>query len=253
MHKSNLNRRPRRPNGIKGRKTQAIDRESKAAAPTPSLSDERVSMAVSALKNNSTTLISECKTGSLKTISYNADVLATLRGLFKSDKTYRFQIHANNTYSSSVGGVVQIGFAANPGVTTFSEWTALAALFDECKLQRSTLGITSSGLLTKPIPLWIAFDHVTTTGSGVGFGNVQRLAGSQAVQSNNMNGGSARHVQSANISGIRAFGPTSVPTSTAVDVGMNGQWDISGQDSTAISTVVFYADMMNVVVFRNRA
>jgi hypothetical protein len=253
MHKSNLRRAAFRPRGIKSGKTPTQESKSLVVAPTSSVSDHRVLMAVAALKNNSTTLISECKTGSVKTISFNADVLATLRSLFPSDKTYRFQIHANNTYSSSVGGVVQIGFAANPGVTTFSEWTALAALFDECKLQRSKLGITSSGLLTKPIPLWIAFDHITTTGSGVGFGNVQRLAGSSAVQSNNMNGGSARHTQSASVSPSRAFGPTSIPISTSVDVGLNGQWDISGQDSTAVSTVVFYADMMNVVVFRNRA
>jgi hypothetical protein len=253
MHKSNLRRAALRPRGIKSRKTPTVETKSLVVAPSRSVSDDRVLIAVAALKNNSTTLISECKTGSLKTISYNADVLAVMRSLFKSDKTYRFQLHANNTFSSSGGGVVQIGFASNPGVTTFSEWTALAALFDECKLQRSTLGITSSGLLTKPIPLWIAYDHSTSTGSGVGFGNVQRLAESKAVQSNNMNGGSARHVQSANISGTRVYGPTSGPTSAAVDVGLNGQWDISGQDSTAVSTVVFYADISNIVSFRNRA
>jgi hypothetical protein len=210
-------------------------------------------MAISALQNNSTVLVSECKTGSTKTISYNADVLAMLRGMFPSDKSYRFQIHANATITSSGAGVVQNGSPASPNVATYSEWAALAALFDECKLVKSTLGVTSSGLLTKPIPLWIAFDRVTSTGTGVGFGNVQRLAQSKAIQSNNMDRGSARHTQRVSISPLRLFATTLLPTSTSSDIGMNGQWDISGQDSTAISTIVCYLDIENVVVFRNRA
>jgi hypothetical protein len=138
-------------------------------------------------------------------------------------------------------------------VSTYSEWAALAALFDECKLLHSRMGITSSALLTKAIPLWIAFDHVTSTGSGIGFGNVQRLAGSRCVQSNNMDHGSARHVQSVRIAGNRLYATTALPTSTTADIGMNGQWDVSGQDSSAASTVAFYYDVENIVSFRNRA
>jgi hypothetical protein len=212
-----------------------------------------IQTALLALHNNSTKVVSETKTGSITSIVFNQEVLTTLRGLFPSTKRYRFQIHANNTYSSSSGGVVQIANAASPTVSTYSEWAALSALFDECKLVSSRMGITSSGLLTKPIPLWCAFDHVTSTGSGVGFGNVQRLAGSRAVQSNSMDRGSARHVQSVRIASSRLYATTAIPTSTSADIGMNGQWDISGQDSTVISTVVFYFDVENVVSFRNRA
>jgi hypothetical protein len=253
MHKSNPQRRTRSSFGIKSRKTPTRETKSLVVAPTRLVSDDRVLMAISALNNNSTVLVSECKNGSTKTISYNADVLATLRGMFPSDKTYLFQIHTTGTLISSGAGVVATAYSASPSVATYSEWAALAALFDECKLVKSKLGVTSSALLTKAIPLWIAFDRVNSSSAAPGFGNVQRLAQSKCIQSNAMNGGSARHMQSISISPLRVYAPTSAPSSSVVDLGCNGQWDIVGQDSTAISTIAAYIDIENVVRFRNRA
>jgi len=221
--------------------------------PAPVLID-RVAVAVATLRNNSTVLVSETKSGSTKSISYNADVLAAMRGMFPSNKTYRFLIHANVTIGSTGAGVVQVAFTSNPSVLTYSEWSALSALFDECRLRSSQVGVTSAAIVAnKAVPLFLAYDHVTSTGTGVGFGNVQRLAGSVVFNSLFMNGGSGRHTQSTKIASSRAYSPTATPTSTVVDSGMNGQWDLSGQDTTANSVTVGYADVSNVVEFRNRA
>jgi len=213
-----------------------------------------VMQAIQSLYNNSTRLVSETKLGTSVKIVFNPEVLATLRGLFPSTRTYGFQIHASATISSSGAGVVQVASPASPAVVTYSEWAALAALFDECVLLRSTLGLTSAYNTTaRAIPLHIAFDHVTSTAVGAGFGNVQRLAESRVINSLLMPGGSGRWRKSISIARTRLFALTSSPTSTTSDIGMNGQWDISGQDTTANSVVVAYADVENVVQFRNRA
>jgi hypothetical protein len=213
-----------------------------------------ISNAIAALYNNSTKVVSESKLGSTSKIVFNTEVLATLRGLFPSTKTYRFQIHTTSAIVSSGVGLVQVANPANPAIATYSEWAALAALFDECKLISSTLGLTASGLTAaKPVPLWIGFDHITSTAVGVGFGNVQRLAESHAVHSVLMDAGSGRHRQHMKISPTRLFALTSTPISTTSDIGLNGQWDISGQDNTTFAVVVSYSDVENVVAFRNRA
>lgn len=213
-----------------------------------------VTQAIAALNNNSTKVVSETKLGTTCKVVYNTEVLATLRGLFPSTKPYRFQIHTNSTVTSSGAGVVQVASPASPAVVTYLEWSALSALFDECRLLKSTLGITSASIQSnKAIPLWIAFDHITSTAVGVGFGNVQRLAESECVNSLWMTGGSGRFRKSCQIASNRLFALTSSTTSTTSDIGLNGQWDISGQDATAIGVIVVYADVMNVVEFRNRA
>jgi len=210
--------------------------------------------AIQSLYNNSTKLVSETKLGTSVKIVFNPEVLTTLRGLFPSTRSYMFQIHTSSTISSSGAGVVSVASPANPAVVTYSEWAALAALFDECRLVKSSLGLTSSAFAAnKAIPLHIAFDHITSTAAGVGFGNVQRLAESVVINSLFMKGGSGRFRKKALIARTRLFATTTLPTSTTSDVGLNGQWDISGQDSTTNSVVVCYGDVENVVQFRNRA
>jgi len=213
-----------------------------------------IAKAILALMNTSVKSWDENKGVSSMTTEFDNDVLTTMRGMFPSNKTYRFQVHTNSTISSSGAGVVQVASPANPAVVTYAEWSALAALFDECKLIRSQLGLTSSSLVaSKAIPLWIAFDHVTSTAVGTGFGNVQRLAGSKCINSLWMNGGGGRHIQSTSIAGTRLYASTASTTSTSSDIGLNGQWDISGQDNTTNSVVVAYGDVCNVISFRNRA
>jgi hypothetical protein len=221
----------------------------------PSVKSCPIATALAALNNNSTKVVSETKLGTSTKVVFNTEVLATLRGLFPSNKTYRFQIHAYGTITSSAGGVIGTAVSSSPLVITYSEWAALSALFDECKLLTTKLGITSSALpANKAVPLWIAYDHVTSSGVAPGFGNVQRLAESKAINSLFMDGGSGRHMQSAHIAPSRLYAGTSAPiVSAGFDCGMNGQWDIVGQDTTGNSLPVGYYDIEHVVSFRNRA
>jgi hypothetical protein len=183
--------------------------------------------------------------------------LAAFRGLFRSDKGYKFQVHQNGTMTSSGAGVLAVSVPTNNTTgPTISEWAALAALFDECKLMHTQLGITTGfgpGTSAIPVACCIAFDHANSSSSAPGFGNVQRLAESRFVALQYLDGGSGRHVQSARVSRSRLFGLTAAPTSTSSDVGMNGEWYVSSQDTTTVSTKLGWFDVESVVLFRNRA
>jgi hypothetical protein len=261
MHKLILKGRQQRASlGIKSRKTPTRETKSLVVAPTRlSVHDTQVVKAVAALMNNSTVLVSESKSGSTKTISFNVDVLTTLRGLFPSNMTYLFQVHQNGTVASTSGGVVATSVPINNTTgPTISEWAALAALFDECKAIKTTLGFTGTTLgapwpSNATIPLWIAFDHINSSSSAPGFGNVQRLAQSRCISNSQGDRGSGRHRQTAKIASSRAFAATAATTSTNIDVGLNGEWYLVGQNSTAVSSSVGNFDVCTVISFRNRA
>lgn len=56
--------------------------------------------------------------------------------------TYRFKLVQSASVNSSVGGVIAANFSADPGTTSFLEWSSLTALFSEVRLVRATLSIS---------------------------------------------------------------------------------------------------------------
>jgi hypothetical protein len=247
-------------------RSRKIKREADKRTPVPAQpeimihpSSGLIAQALRSLMNNSVTTVLETKTGSSKAISFNLEVLAVMRGLFRSDLGYRFQVHQSGTASTTAVGVLAVSVPINNTTgPTIAEWAALAALFDEVKAVKTRLGITSAystlpPVTTKNIPYAIAFDHVNSSASAPGFGNVQRLAESKFVNATWMDAGSGRHIQTARISPTRLFGITSAPTSTSSDIGLNGEWYVVGQDTGNNSNLQFYFDVESVFLFRNRA
>jgi hypothetical protein len=256
MHKSAYLKAPskRLRNADKKDGMKKRDEDGSTSSIPPFVVESRVAQALASLHANSTKVVSETKNGMSTQIIFNPEVLATLRGMFPASRTYAFQIHAYGLLQSTGAGVIQLAYAVNPGVLSYSEWSALSALFDECRLKRTTVGLTSASLpANKAVPLWISFDHTTSTGVGIGYGNVQRLARSRCINSLYMEGGGGRHLQTTSVNPMRAWSPTATPTSTIVDTGLNGQWDVSAQDTTGNNLPVAYYDLENVVSFRNRA
>jgi hypothetical protein len=184
---------------------------------------------------------------------FDPDVLKLAKGLFSSSKKYNFQLHATNTVTSAVTtGIVAFSFALNPAVTSFSEWTALSALFDECKARSSRFSWVASGNVL-PCAMFLGFDQATTTGVAPGYGNVQRLAKSIVFNSNFCVGGSSHQEASSSICAGRVHAVMTTPISTTIDVGMNGQWDMVGQTTVTPSTIVGWTQLTAVVEFRCRA
>jgi hypothetical protein len=182
---------------------------------------------------------------------YDKDMITMAKSLFSPGKKYSFQLHATNTISAAVTtGIVAFSFALNPGVTSFSEWTALSALFDECRAARSKFQFVSYGTA---IPVFLGFDQVTTTGVAPGYANVQRLSGSKYFNAGYCVGGSGHEPHSASIVTERNYSTTTTPISTTIDVGMNGQWDFVGQATITPSAMVGWAALTVDVNFRCRA
>jgi len=81
----------------------------------------------------------------LKTPQLDAGVLASMRGMLGTNKVYKFRMVAPSFAFATGAGTSIITYAAfSPAVTTFAEWSSLAALFDECVLDRSYIELTSA-------------------------------------------------------------------------------------------------------------
>jgi len=227
-----------------------------AKVETPLVMD--LSHAVAAMMNSRTTVSEESKGGALKvSFAYPAELVALLRGAFPSGRAYKFQLHYNSPFAASVAGVINLFVAWSPSVSSYSEWSALAALFDEVKIRNSKL-IWTARLgwgLTAALPAQIAMapDNVTNGAASSGFTAVQRLAESKLFSSNvpQVNGGAT--VTFMHKVPDRPYASTTTPAITSPPSGCTGQWSFASASAGTNSFI--YADyaMTNVFEFRSRA
>jgi len=140
-----------------------------------------IQTACSALNNNALRITETKGSDSSVKVQYPPELLQGLRGLFRAGHEYTFRIHASGNWATSGGGVFAPQTADwSPAVTTFSEWTALAALFDECKLKRSTLSLTSAfGPTSTAIVFQVAVAPEFGPALATTFTPISRLAESQ--------------------------------------------------------------------------
>jgi len=214
--------------------------------------------AVNALMNSSTKTTVEVKGGLFESkISFNAEVLAAMKGMFGSGKVYTFQLHASTPQAASVAGAFLVNFPWSPAVTSYSEYAALAALFDEVKIRSSRLYWSASvgwGLVAAtPMQLALAPDNVTINTAPSSFTAVQRLAESVVFNSNipQLNGGLT--IRKTHKIPSREYCSTATPAVASPPAGCVGQWSCASGNTGTNSFIYAYLAMTNTFAFRSRA
>ena len=222
-----------------------------------------VDKAVRALQNNEVRVTKEVKGAagaatSTSEITYPPEILTALRGMFPSGKSYRFLIHASSTLASIGGGVFNTTISWSPATTTFAEWTALAALFDEVLLTDTTIDVTSAfGPTSTAIAVQVAIapDETTISGSTPSFTAVQRLAESEFIHIAWLNhssspGGFHKHHRVVN----RPYATTASPAgASGTPAGCLGHWAFASNIVTTASINVLFVATSQVVRLRCRA
>jgi len=228
-------------------------REEQPISKSPSFG---VSQAICALLNSQIVSTTEEK-GSITAVRYTypPSLLTAFRGLFSAQSGYKFMLHSSST-QASIGGGVFLGYLAwTP--SAFSEWSALSALFDECKLLSShvtwttAFGPTSTAIICQ---VSLAPDFITNGSSPSGFTAVDRLAGSTEFAVHTPGAGGASTLRRrAVVPKSRVYASTASPTSSTVDCGCNGQWSFASNIVTTASINIAFVVLRNVIRFRCRA
>jgi hypothetical protein len=128
----------------------------------PVLSEDPIWKAVKALNNSREVEIvggGDSKDVATTRISYNADVLSTLRSMFSSDRPYRFRLSKSGFLTNGTA-ILQVNIATD--LTVFAEGAALTALFDEVKLQATRWQLVSNAHTTQ-FPFVIGYEPVINT------------------------------------------------------------------------------------------
>jgi len=187
--------------------------------------------AIRGLRNNETKVTSEVKGLGGKVmmetkVTYPPELVAAFRGLFRSGREYDFQMHQVLTVSSSSGGGT-LGFVAiSPSVASYGEWSALAALFDECVGVSSQIDwctLYQSSAFNTVSDMALAFDEQNLSTDPASYLAVYRLAESQTFVSQLGAGGSGRHTQRHRMA-TRYWCATSTPYSVSPIGGLIGCW-----------------------------
>jgi hypothetical protein len=216
--------------------------------------------AVDALRNNETRVVSETKglAGKMTMetkVSYPAELLAAMRGLFPASREYEFQMHYVTTQTSSAGGSLLGSETINPAVTSFAEWSALSSLFDEVKAVSTSMRFCSLIFPTAALPpltMVMAFDETLIASSApASFLSVFRLAESKSWSLDHGDSGSGCHTQVRKCTS-RSWCITATPVSTSPIGGMSGAW-VFGNSGLAGASAASATTLMIVrTKLRNR-
>jgi hypothetical protein len=239
---------------IRDDKSSKIRSESKLlkqkSNPT-SLSLDLVTSALTMLNNNALRISETKGTATEVRVIYPPEILAGVRGLFPAGRSYSFQMHAFGTFATVGGGVFSGTVDWSPSVTTFAEWTALAALFDEVKLVRSNLHLTSA---FGPTSTAIIFQMVIAPEFGpslaAAYTSVQRLA--QSSYHHPVLDFKTKKI-SAKIPS-RDWATTGTPAGTSgMIAGCLGRWVYASNIVGTASIAYYFHGLDNIVRFRMRA
>jgi len=200
--------------------------------------------------------ITESKLGSTSAVSYPPELLTAMKGMFTTNKVYSFQLHASGTIQSSGGGVLSTRISWDATVTSFAEYSALSALFDEVVITSAQVDITSAFGPTSTaiiVQFVIAPDRTATGGATPTFTPIQRLAESEVFHCYNMAAKTGVFTKVHNI-GPRPFAAISVAASgSATTGGVLGQFSIASNIvGTATTNYIFWV-LRPVYKFRCRA
>jgi hypothetical protein len=216
--------------------------------------------ALCALENTKTLLSTEVKTptGNVieTSVAYNQDVLAVMRGLFGASKEYRFQMHFVSALSTTAGGALLGTLSLSPSVSSYAEWTALAGLFDEVKMYRSSVTFLStnapaSATTAFEMPMTIAPNHVNLSTAPASTLAVVRLAESNSFNSTLCVKPYVQHAKYSDDE--RLWCLTGTPWSQSPLGGCIGTWDYGNHSVGGGSTQYFSVIVRAFVKLRCRA
>jgi len=163
-------------------------RESKSSPGVPrTVWVDPLSSAVSGLLNNETKVMREVKANEgterlVLSSVYPKELVAAFRGMFSANKEYSFEMRFVTASSTTAGGALLIAIPLSPSVSSYAEWSALAALFDEVKAVETVILVNNvnagNGNVVFEMPCAIACDHVNLSSTPASTLAVIRLAGS---------------------------------------------------------------------------
>jgi hypothetical protein len=216
--------------------------------------------AIRGLRNNETRVTSEVKgvagkVSSETRVTYPAELVAAFRGLFGANRTYDFQLHQVLNVVSSAGGAT-LGFVAiSPSVASYAEWTALAALFDECKGMSSHIDWNTAipvGSVVQLPTVILAFDEQNLSSDPASTLAVYRLAESKTFVPQLSTGGSGQFRLDRKFTS-RSWCNTSTPYSQSPVGGLIGCWVYGNSQLFTVTTTVAVISSITRARFRNRA
>jgi len=236
------------------RKTITISRS--AVAMPRRLATSRLNDAVMMLMNNQLPAGPYAPKGVL---NFPPELVTLARGLFQADKVYNFEMHASGTDASIGGGVLQFSHSWSPATTSFAEWSALSALFDEVCLRSTEIVVTSAFGPTSTaivVQMAVAPDSTATSGATPSFTTVQRLAESEFYHCAWMQGGSGSFKKKHSLpKDSRPYAQTSAPhgPSSSPPCGCLGSWAFASSIVGTASINYQFWTMKEVVALRSRA
>jgi len=215
-----------------------------------------VQLAVVALHN--TAALRSSDDSKLPVRVFDASVLAVMRSLFKSTKEYDFKLNvtASLPIASSAAGSLLANLAWSPLTTVPIEYAALAALFDETKLVRARMVITSafgptSTAIVTPIAIAPDYSNVGVTPT---FALVLRLPEVRVLHPYLLTQGQGELVLNASIPKSRAWCITSAPsTASPIPAGWCGQWSFGNEIAGTPSINYLFTRLSFLAKFRLRA
>lgn len=231
-------------------KMECKDREEISAAVTV----RPIRTAIDMLMNNQLPRIRCASAGPPVGPEFAPAALAMARSLFPAGKPYVFEMHYSVTLASTGGGVCQFIVSWDPSVSSFSEWAALSALFDECVYRHSDLEVTSAfgPTSTAIVNQFAVAPDRENTGAALSYTLVQRLAESKVLHC--YNGGVSKIFQHTIPRGSRPWARTSVPGGAAgTPAGLLGAWCLSSNIVGTVSINYLFAALRVKVALRSRA
>lgn len=225
------------------------------AASSRSMSvDDPVRCAVAMLLNNRTVHSTETKSGVSVKYEYPQALLAIAKGLFNPNKVYNFRLHNSTSLTSTGAGLYNqcISFA-NYGSTAL-EWSALASLFEQCRLRRYRLIITSLALSTVSHgQIVIGYNPTNVSAVTTGFSLTSRLPKTSYIHSYLSTGGSGTKIFSGAPIKLDYSQTSSTPYTVSPPSGLLGSVDFASANALANSTVYHAVEVMLDVAFKSRA
>jgi len=230
---------------------------------TPAL--DLVQNALCALRNNEVKVTREVKAPSLggiisgtsvTTVDYPKELVAAFRGMFGALKEYRFQMVVVTPLTTTSGGALIGAISLSPSVSSYAEWTALSALFDEVKAIGSKIVLAStnapaSATSAFEMPMVIACDHVNLSSTPASTLAVVRLAESSTFNTTLCVRPYVKTVKFADSE--RLWSITGTPYSQAPLGGCIGTWSYANQSVGGGSTLYLSAITRTYVKLRCRA
>jgi hypothetical protein len=215
-----------------------------------------VGSALCALRNNEMKITKEVKAPTLgglisgtscTTVEYPKELVAAFRGMFGALKQYKFEMHFVSALSTSAGGAILTAIPLSPSVSSYAEWTALSALFDEVKAIGSKIVCNSVNSVdgATEMPMAIACDHVNLSTNPASTLAVIRLAQSSTFNTTSCTKPYVKTVKFADSE--RLWCITGTPYSQSPLGGCVGTWSL-GNLSVGSVSVPYLSNIVRLFV-----